>query len=266
MMSARIGSWTVYRYDTVDSTQRVAVDLIAAGAAHRTAVVANRQTAGYGRKGDAWHDAPGLSLLVTLILKPAEPRHLPRLAMIAALAVIDAIAEVGGACAVIKWPNDVLINDRKVAGVLGDATWRGPHLDAVRLGIGINVGGDRAFYARRSLPGATSISAEMGRAVDRDAVLVALLNHVATRQDRLDRGGVEEIVAAWRHALTTIGRAVVVTRHDGREVRGIAEQVTDDGDLIVVTETAMRVQITATEARSLRHVAREAEKNGGGGL
>lgn len=258
-MSAQIGSWTVYHYDTVDSTQRVAADLISAGAAHRTAVVANRQTAGYGRKGDPWRDAPGISLLVTLILKPAEPRHVPHLAMIAALAVVDAIAAVGAARAVIKWPNDVLMSGRKVAGILGDATWRGPHLDAVRLGIGINVGGDRAFFAHRSLPGATSISAEIGRAVDRDAVLVALLAHVAARQERLDCGGAEEIVAAWRHVLTTLGRDVVVTLHDGREIRGSAEQVTSDGDLIVVTETAMRVQLTATETRSLRHVALDAD-------
>jgi BirA family transcriptional regulator, biotin operon repressor / biotin---[acetyl-CoA-carboxylase] ligase len=192
---------------------------------------------------------------MTLILKPTESRHVPHLAMVAALAVVDAIAEIGDARAVIKWPNDVLMNGRKVAGVLGDATWRGPHLDAVRLGIGINVGGDRAFFARRSLPGATSISAEIGRAVDRDAVLVALLRQVAACQERLDYGEVEEIVAAWRHALMTLGRAVVVTLHDGREIRGIAEQVTHDGDLIVVTETAMRVQLTATQTRSLRHSA-----------
>ena len=258
-MSAQIGSWTVYRYDTVDSTQRVAADLLSAGATHRTAVVANRQTAGYGRKGDPWQDTPGISLLMTLILKPTAPRHVPHLAMIAALAVVDAIAEVGDARAVIKWPNDVLLNDRKVAGVLGDATWRGSHLDAVRLGIGINVGGDRASYVRRSLPDATSISAEIGRVVDRDAVLVALLRQVAACQERLDRGGAEEIVAAWRRALITLGRDVVVTLHDGREIRGIAEQVTNDGDLIVVTETAMRVQLTATQTRSLRHVALDAD-------
>ncbi len=257
-MSMRIGSWTVYRYDTVDSTQRVAADLLAAGAAHRTAVIANRQTAGYGRKGDPWHDAPGTSLLATLILKSAEPRHLPQVAMIAALAVVDAIAEVGGACAGIKWPNDVLLNDRKVAGILGDATWRGIHLDAIRLGIGINVAGDRAFYARQSLPDATSISAEIGCVVDRNDVLIAVLDHVAARQDLLDGGGVEEIIAAWRHALLTVGRGVVVTRHDGREVRGVAEQVTNDGDIIVVTESTTRVQLTATETRSLRHSGHDA--------
>jgi BirA family biotin operon repressor/biotin-[acetyl-CoA-carboxylase] ligase len=100
-MQMRIGPWTVFRYDTVDSTQRVAADLIAAGAAHRTAIVADRQTAGYGRKGDAWQDEPGASLLLTLILRPENVHHVPKLAMIAALAGIDAIAAVAGARAVI---------------------------------------------------------------------------------------------------------------------------------------------------------------------
>jgi BirA family transcriptional regulator, biotin operon repressor / biotin---[acetyl-CoA-carboxylase] ligase len=258
MTHTRTGEWTVLRYGTVDSTQRVAADLVAAGAAHRTAVVAERQTAGYGRKGDAWHDAPGASLLMTLILRPAETPRVPHLAMIAALAVVDAIGEVGGISAAIKWPNDLLLGGRKVAGVLGDVTWRGSTLDAVRLGIGINVGGDRASYARHSLPDATSIAAEVGRDIARDDVLAALLAHFTAWQERLEGGGAAETVDAWRHALTTLGRDVIVTLRDDRVIRGGAERVTNDGDLIVATDAATRVRIAATETASLRHVARAA--------
>lgn len=268
MTSTRVGSWTIYRYDTVDSTQRVAADLVAAGTAHRTAVVANRQTAGYGRKGDAWQDAPDMSLLVTLILRPKDARHLPQLTMIAALAVIDAIAELSDARAVVKWPNDVFLNGRKVAGILGDATWRGSQVDAIRLGIGLNIGGDRASFSRRALPDATSIAAEVGRDLDRDAVLVALLSHVAARQDVLDRGGVEETVGAWRHALATLDQHVVVTLHDARVIRGVATNVTSDGDVIVMTDDGASFQLAAAETRSLRHVACAAktERLGGSGL
>lgn len=268
MTSRRVGLWTVHRYDTVDSTQRVAADLVAAGAAHRTAVVANRQTAGYGRKGDAWQDASGMSLLVTLILRPKEARYLPQLTMIAALAVLDAIAELTDARAVIKWPNDVLLNGRKVAGILGDATWRGSRVDAIRLGIGLNIGGDRASFTRRALPDATSIAAEVGRDLDRDAILVALLSHVAARQDVLDRGGVEETVGAWRHALATIDRRVVITLHDARVIHGVATNVTSDGDVIVTTDDGRSFQLAAAETRSLRHMPYMAdpEKLGGGGL
>ncbi|MGI8687597.1 MAG: biotin--[acetyl-CoA-carboxylase] ligase [Thermomicrobiales bacterium] len=259
MMRTMIGPWIVYRYETVGSTQRVAADLVTAGAAHRTAVVADRQTAGYGRKGDAWHDEPGASLLVTLILKPTAAGQMPHLAMIAALAVIDAIAAVGQVHATIKWPNDVLLNGRKVAGILGDATWRGSHLEAVRLGIGLNVGGDRASFLRRSLPDATSIAAETGCGIDRDAIFAALLNHFAAREDRLDCGETAETVAAWRCAVTTIGRAVVVILHDDRVIRGFAEDVTSDGDVIVRTDEGTSLHLAASETRSLRHVGPEDE-------
>lgn len=259
MVSMRVGPWIVFRYASVDSTQRVAADLVAAGAVHRTAVVADRQTAGYGRKGDAWHDEPGASLLMTLILKPTEASQMPRLAMIAALAVIDAIAEVGQVHAAIKWPNDVLLNGRKVAGILGDATWRGAHLEAVRLGIGLNVSGDRASFSRRSLPDATSIAAETGRGSDRDAVLAALLTHFVAREDRLDCGETEETVNAWRCAVTTIGRAVIVTLRDDRVIRGVAEDVTSDGDLIVRTNEGTSLHLAASETRSLRHIGFEAD-------
>ena len=253
MMRTMVGPWIVYQYKTVGSTQQVAADLLAAGAAHRTAVVADRQTAGYGRKGDAWHDEPGASLLMTLILKPAEASQMPHLAMIAALSVIDAIANVGQVHAVIKWPNDVLLNCRKVAGILGDATWRGPHLEAVRLGIGINVGGDRASFLRRSLTDATSIAAETRRGIDRDAVLAALLTHFAAREDRLGRGETAETVSAWRRAMATIGRTVIVTLRDDRVIRGFAEDVTSDGDMIVRTDEGTSLHLAAPETRSLRH-------------
>ncbi|MGI8687422.1 MAG: biotin--[acetyl-CoA-carboxylase] ligase, partial [Thermomicrobiales bacterium] len=193
----------------------------------------------------------------TLILKPTAVSQMPHLAMIAALAVIDAIAAVGQVHAVIKWPNDVLLNDRKVAGILGDATWRGSHLEAVRLGIGLNVGGDRASFSRRSLPDATSIAAETGRNIDRDAVLAALLNHFAAREDRLDCGETTETVGAWRRAVTTIGRAVIVTLRDDRVIRGFAADVTSDGDLIVTMDEDISLHLAASETRSLRHVRRE---------
>lgn len=254
MSISTVGAWTVYHHDAVDSTQRVAADLMADGVPDRTAVVANRQTAGYGRKGDVWLDAPGASLLVTLIVKPADASQIAHLAMVAALAIIDAIADTGAARAHIKWPNDILLNERKVAGILGDATWRGDRLDAVRLGIGLNIGGTRAVFARRSLPDATSISAETGRDVDRDRLLAALLGHFTARHDRLARGDIAQTVDAWRQSLATIGRPVVVTLQDDRIIRGIAEGATGDGNLIVVADDGTRHEIISAEARSLRHL------------
>jgi BirA family transcriptional regulator, biotin operon repressor / biotin---[acetyl-CoA-carboxylase] ligase len=245
--------WTIRRYGAVDSTQIVATGLIADRAPHRTVVVAERQTAGYGRKGDVWRDLPGACLLMTVIVRPRYPASLPRYAMIAALASIEAIGATTGLPATLKWPNDVLLNGHKVAGILGDANWQGARLEALRLGVGINIAGDRALFLARDLPDATSLAAEAGHAIDREHVLASWLAAFARLEDRFIAGHEAEIVAAWRASLATIGRRVVATRTDGSAVSGVATDVTDDGDLIVTTDKGDNVCLRATGIRSLRH-------------
>jgi BirA family biotin operon repressor/biotin-[acetyl-CoA-carboxylase] ligase len=245
--------WTIRRYDAVDSTQVVAADLIAEGAPHRTVVIAERQIAGYGRKGDVWRDLPGACLLMTVIVRPHGTTAIPRYAMIAALACFDAIGAATDLAAMLKWPNDVLLNGRKVAGILGDATWQGVRLEALRLGVGINITGDRATFLARGLPDATSCAAEASHAIDRDRVLAAWLAAFASMEDRFVAGHGAEIAAAWRASLATIGRRVVATRTDGSAVSGVATDVTDDGDLIVTTDEGDNVCLRATGIRSLRH-------------
>ncbi len=243
--------WTLSHYEIVDSTQHVATELIAQGAPHRSVVVAERQTAGIGRKGDPWHDLPAASLLTTLILRPVRAAAIATYAMIAALAVVAAIRDRAHLSAGVKWPNDILIGDRKVAGILGDATWRGERIEAIRLGIGINVGGDRARYQHAGAPNATSITAEAGHDIDREAVLHSLLDHFARLEDQLNAGDDAAIIAAWRNAVVTVGAPVVVTCRDGRVLHGTATAVTDDGDLVLTANTAVIV-LRATEVSSVR--------------
>jgi BirA family biotin operon repressor/biotin-[acetyl-CoA-carboxylase] ligase len=246
-------SWSILRYDTVTSTQSVAATLLAAGAGHRTVVVAERQTAGYGRKGDRWQDVPGASLLMTLILRPQAPMSIPRYAMIAGLAGLDAIHETTGLRGDIKWPNDLLLNGCKVAGILGDATWHGDRLEVVRLGIGVNIGGERAVFAARTLPDATSIEAESGRHVERDAFLQAFLAAFARWEDTKDAGRAAQIASAWRASVLTCGRHVSVAHRDGRSIHGVAVRVTDDGDMIVMTDEGAEIRLSTADVRSLRH-------------
>lgn len=247
-----VAGWHLVRYGTVDSTQRIAADLVARGAAHRTAVIAARQTAGYGRKGDHWLDTPGASLLLTLILRPARADMVPRYAMAGALAVCDAITALTGVRAAIKWPNDVLIGGRKVAGVLGDAVWHGGLLDALRVGIGVNLRGSLATLAARGLPEATSIAAETGVDPDRDTFLDMLLRCFNRYDDALARGDDADLVAGWRAMSDTVGRAVVVTLGDGSVLHGIAQDLTGDGDLLLRTVDGGMRPISLPEVHSLR--------------
>jgi BirA family biotin operon repressor/biotin-[acetyl-CoA-carboxylase] ligase len=271
------GGWTIHRFATVDSTQHVAADLIARGAPHRTAIVADQQTAGYGRKGDRWLDAPGDSLLVTLILRPerhssgeatggsghsglpglAPVTVLTHYAMAAALAALDAIPETTNVRGQIKWPNDLLLGGRKVGGILGDATWSGGRLEALRIGIGINVRGAREIFRARGLADATSIAAETGRDPDRDTLLDALLRSFARYGDALAHGEAEEIVSRWRAAVATIGFHVTAILRDGRTVRGVATGVADDGDLLIADDGGGFTRLSAPAVRSLRPSVRE---------
>jgi BirA family biotin operon repressor/biotin-[acetyl-CoA-carboxylase] ligase len=248
------GGWTIHRFTTVTSTQHVAADLIARGAPHRTAVVADRQTAGYGRKGDRWLDAPGDSLLLTLILRPATAAAdtaaiYPMIAALAALDAIEACTQRRGA---VKWPNDLLLGGKKVGGILGDATWSGGRLDAVRIGTGLNLRGAHADFAARGLPDATSIAAETGRDLDRDDVLDALLRSFSMYDDILSREDAGVVVAAWRANVATIGQAVTVTTRDGRVVAGTARSVSDSGDLILAVTEGKIEQFDAATVTSVR--------------
>ena len=258
MIGAR---WTIIRYATVDSTQREAARLVDAGAAHRTVIVAAHQTAGYGRKGDRWHDDPGAALLATIVLRAQSAVGITAYPMALAVSAIAAIARTTGLSAAIKWPNDLTISGRKVAGLLGNARWEGARPVALLLGIGINVRGGREEFAARDLVDATSLVAESGHACDPDSVLDALLATFDTLEASLAAGDAASVICQWRAAVTTLGHIVAVTFRDGMRTRARARDVTDAGDLVLtMTDGETRV-VRAGEVAALRHVTQdEAER------
>ncbi len=234
----------IVRLAEVPSTQAVAFDLAEQGAPDGAAVVADHQTAGRGRRGRSWHDVPGASLLVSILVRPRlEAARLPLLSYAAGLAVADALAAVAGLPTRLKWPNDVLVGGRKIAGVLlesrvpagvraaaaGDAG----ALTVTVVGIGVNVA-QRAFPP--PLAGrATSVALETGRPVDREALLVALLAAFGAWRARLESEGFEPIRRRWLALADTIGRPV---RGDG--AAGVAVGLDGDGALLVRAGAAVR--------------------------
>ena len=211
------------RLATIDSTQRYAAELARAGAPDRTVVTAETQTAGKGRRGRVWHDAPGASLLVSVITRPVlAPAQLPTLSLAAGVAVIDALAAVG-VTARLKWPNDALVDGRKIAGVLLER-----HGDAVVLGIGINV--RHAAIPPVLAEHATSVAGEGGDA-DRERLLQALLRALDHWRATLECDGFEAVRARWSE-VATLGQRVSV---DG--VAGVAAGIDHDGALLVATES-----------------------------
>jgi BirA family biotin operon repressor/biotin-[acetyl-CoA-carboxylase] ligase len=215
-------------YPAIGSTNTRASELAQEGAAEGTVVTTDDQTAGRGRIGRTWKSLPGQQLALSLILRPAFPRHF--LMMASALAVTEAIEAATGLRAGIKWPNDVLVSERKVCGILIDS-----RDEYAILGIGINVNGslapDPELAAR-----ATTLEQAAGRAVPREAIAIELLRRLEPLYDTLQTGGDEAQQAVrdlWRARLAMLARRVTIRQDPGPPREGIAEDVTEGGALLL---------------------------------
>jgi BirA family biotin operon repressor/biotin-[acetyl-CoA-carboxylase] ligase len=247
--------WSIVRLAETDSTNRVVLDRARAGAPEGEVVVADHQTAGRGRLGRSWQAPPGASLLVTVLLRPTIPTaevHLVTIA--AALAAADAAAAVAGIRPSLKWPNDLVIErdgtTRKLAGLLAESIVTGGRIEAVALGMGLNVQWPAELPEDlRAI--ATALNREAGHDVDRDAVLDAWLAGLADRYGCLaEPGGADELLAAYRTACATLGRDVRVELAF-ETVLGVAADVDGDGHLLLDTPDGRRT-ITAGDVVHLR--------------
>ncbi len=221
-----IGQRVIY-YPRLSSTMMVAKQEAQLGAAEGTVIITGEQTAGKGRLKRIWLSPKG-NIALSVILYPSLV-YLPSLIMLASLAVVHSIEAGTGLRSQIKWPNDVLVNDRKVCGILIESSVRGNIVDYAIIGIGVNVN-LRLFDFPEILSTATSLSDELGRDVSRLRVIRRLLVEVERLYLALQAGG--SIYEEWRDSLVTLGRRVRVK--SGKTVyEGIAESVARDGSLLL---------------------------------
>ncbi|HKY84539.1 MAG TPA: biotin--[acetyl-CoA-carboxylase] ligase [Anaerolineales bacterium] len=199
----------LYAYDSIASTNSRAAELAMDGAAEGTLVVADHQTHGRGRGGTRWYTPPGSAVAMSLILRPAAAWGL-RWTGLGALAVAEAL-KGEGLPAQIKWPNDVLIEGGKVAGVLVEAAWEGNRPLHLILGIGIDVGADSVQkLGSLSFP-AKAVEAHVGRMVSRTQLIASVLRSLETWYPRV---GTEAFLDAWEGALAFKGGRVQVETGD----------------------------------------------------
>lgn len=215
-------------YAVTSSTMDVAKQAIRDGAEEGTIVIADHQTAGRGRLGRTWLSPPDSSILLSIILFP-DLEQLPRLTMVACLAVAQSIEKVTGLEPVIKWPNDVLIDGKKVSGVLIESDVQGDTVNYAIVGIALNVNLDPSSIPEISET-ATSLKQVLGREVSRLQVLESLLGQFEELYQALRRG--EPIDKEWRRRLETLGKEVAV-RCGGEVKEGYAESVDDEGNLLL---------------------------------
>lgn len=227
-------------FDSLDSTNRYLLDEARRGAPDGVVAVADHQTAGRGRRGREWVAPPGSSLLVSVLLRPSlAPERTQVVSMASGVAMVDAVERVAGFAPALKWPNDLVVGDRKLAGILAEAEG-----GAVVVGVGVNVNWHE--FPSEIAETATACNLEAGHAVDRRALLAGFLRELDLRYANL-----EGVAAEYERRLVTLGRRVRVERPDG-DIVGRAVAVARSGELLVDDGTGEPVAVHVGDVIHLR--------------
>lgn len=243
-LGTRVVGRRILVYPEVASTNTVVEELAEQGEPEGTVVVAETQTAGRGRMGRSWVSSPRVGLYTSILLRPAVgPGGASLLSHLAAVSLTEAVAEVEPGLGVrIKWPNDLLIGERKVAGILVEVKAEGERIHYAVVGIGVNINHALADFPEALRVSATSLFLASGRPVCRLALAQGLFRHLEVWYLRLIKEGGEPILARLNALSGTLGRWVRV--ESGREnFEAFAEAINRDGSL--------RVRLSSGETRDL---------------
>lgn len=222
----------IFFYDTVGSTNTVALEL-AGGTEEGAVVIAESQEKGRGRLGRSWVSPPGVNIYLSILLYPrVEHEHATLITLLSAVACTHALRKTTGLTVSVKWPNDLVVSDRKLGGILTETKITRKHGILAVIGVGINVNmesHDVPDYIRTT---ATSVKNETGRSTMREPIVSEILNETDRWYKVMQAGRVTEIISEWQHLTSTLGRQVLVTTGEGTYT-GLAEAIDDRGLLLV---------------------------------
>lgn len=250
-LTTRWAGRKLYCFDATGSTNNDAKRLAEEGAPHGTIVVADIQNAGKGRRGRQWQTLSGTALSFTMLLRPEfAPDKASMITLVMALSVAEAVEKTADVAATIKWPNDIVVNKKKICGMLTEMTMT-PEMDEIQyvvVGAGINVNnGSPEEFQEEIRQTATSLKIETGRQINRAELLTEVLarfeENYAIFLETLD---LSRLRAAYQKHLQGVGNEVRVLDPAG-EYTGISQGINDRGELIVVKENGERVQVYAGE-------------------
>ena len=238
LYTAVIGRSVRY-YQSTASTMDDAAQCARDGADEGAVVVAETQTASRGRLGRRWVSDAG-NLYFSVLFRP-NADALPLLSPLAGVAVARAIRQAAGLYPAIKWPNDIMIDGRKVAGILAESAMSGSRIEHAIVGIGVNVALDTSADPEIAAT-AASLNQLAGADVDRAELLRRILQHLDALYLDLKRG--RSPVPEWRRWLDTLGQRVTVTHH-GNANTGLAEDIDEHGNLLLRTDAGQLLTLTA---------------------
>jgi len=251
-----LGQKGIYSFDVVESTNTQATTMARQGAPEGTIVLAAAQTRGRGRMGRSWISPPGTGLYTSVILRPQSPPDWgPRLTLTAGVAAAEAIHETV-IRPELKWPNDIMIANRKVGGILTEAIFDKNRIGHLIVGVGINVNTDREDFPISIRNLVTSLRLCTGRPISRVALLQAFLYQLEQWYELFCKGSFDTILETWHKYETILGTLVEVYL-PGSKLLGVAEGLDSDGTLLVRDKTGHINRIIAGDVIHCRVQGRE---------
>lgn len=239
---------SVLAYRSVKSTNDIAAEMANAGMAEGTVIVAEQQTAGRGRLGRSWYSPIGNGIYVSVIFRPAfEPEHAPGMAIMTVLALLDAVINCSPSdfrlkAARIKWPNDLLIGEKKVAGILTELSTEDKQISHVVVGIGINVNETDDDFPEDIADIATSLRRELDRKVNRVALLQAFLRNLEKQYETYLIHRLEKDHNKIRQYSSLIGRDIILQAGRSR-IEGHVNDIDAEGRLVLKTASGVETVI-----------------------
>ena len=234
-------------FDSIGSTNNEALAWATGNAKDFSLVIADEQTAGRGRLDRKWSTPKGTALAFSLILRPTanEKSFLTRMVGLAALAVVDSL-QTRGLSAQIKWPNDILLNGYKVAGILIESVWSGEEVDCPVIGIGLNILKGAVPSPELLQFPATSLEELLGPDIDREKVLNDILAGIIALRPHI---GSDSFLASWEKALAFRGEQVQVTEGNGTLITGKLLGLESDGSLRLKAEDGDSITVRFGDVR-----------------
>lgn len=246
-LSTRTMGRTLKLFDSVESTQTIAHRLAEEGAEEGTLVVAEQQTAGRGRMGRSWHSPKGKGVWMSLVLRPRIPVHFtPQLTLLVAVALCRTIRKMEPLAVAIKWPNDLLIEGKKISGILLESSAEDERLKHVVAGIGISANMRADDYPPELREVGTSLAIASGKEWNRAELIQAFLAQFEALYELYHAEGFEPIRAAWEALAVSLGKPVRARTPKG-DVAGVAESIDDMGALLVRQADGSMVKLYSAE-------------------
>jgi BirA family biotin operon repressor/biotin-[acetyl-CoA-carboxylase] ligase len=246
-----LGRTQVHHFRQMDSTNLRARELAEQGAPEGTLIIAEHQTHGRGRRQRSWFSPLQQGIYASLILRPSiAPTEAPRMTLLAGVAVADMLRELTPLSAKIKWPNDILVRHKKIAGILTEVSTGMDAVDYMVVGLGLNVNIPAGDFPEEIRPQATSILAETDTPFSRSLLLRRYLEHFENYYDALHERGFDVVLHRWRELSDMLGRRIEVDML-GRRHTGEVTEIDENGSLILRDEGGRSIRIFSGDVKYL---------------